>query len=84
MDTNIKPINGPVLMDLGPRHMVQVLCITINGYKSLYLGPVPTPFINENGDPTVIVQNVEFGETLPVALASRLLSGELSIEEGRH
>ena len=84
MDTNIKPIDGHLLVDLGPRHMVQVLCITINGYKSLYLGPVPTPFLNENGDPTLHIQGMEFGEILPVALASRLLSGELSTEEGRH
>lgn len=63
-------------MDLEPRPMVQVICLTINGRKVLCLGPVV------HAPPAGIlvgeVQEIEFGELLPASLAARLISGEFS------
>ena len=59
---------------LGPRTMVQVVCITINGCKHLYLGPVV-----EEGE----VQEIEFGEVIPAVLAAKVLTGEFSEGVGK-
>lgn len=63
-------------MGLGPRPMVQVVCLTINGRKVLCLGPVvhAPPMGLFVGD----IQEIEFGELLPANLAARLISGEFS------
>lgn len=63
-------------MGLGPRAMVQVVCLTIDGRKVVCLGPVlhvPPAGIHV-GD----VQEIEFGELIPADLAAKLLDGRLS------
>lgn len=75
VDTHtIRAIDEALGTILGPRTMVQVVCITIDGRKTLYLGPVV-----EGGE----VQEIEFGEVIPAELAARLLTGEFSEGMGR-
>lgn len=67
---------GLLWMGLGPRAMVQVVCLTIDGRKVVCLGPVlhvPPAGIHV-GD----VQEIEFGELIPADLAAKLLDGRLS------
>jgi hypothetical protein len=63
-------------MGLGPRPMVQVICLTIDGRKVVCLGPVlhvpPAGLLV--GD----IQEIEFGELIPAHLAARLLDGAMS------
>ena len=67
---------GLLWMGLGPRPMVQVVCLTIDGHKVVCLGPVlhvpPAGLLV--GD----IQEIEFGELIPADLAAKLLDGRLS------
>lgn len=57
-------------------HMVQVVCLTINGSKVICLGPVlhVPPAGLMVGD----IEEIEFGELIPAHLAARLLDGGFS------
>jgi hypothetical protein len=63
-------------MGLGPRPMVQVICLTIDGRKVVCLGPVlhVPPLGLHVGD----IQEIEFGEMIPANLAAKLLDGSMS------
>ena len=67
-------------MGLGPRPMVQVVCLTIDGRKVVCLGPVlhVPPMGLFVGD----IQEIEFGEMIPAHLAARLLDGSMSESMG--
>lgn len=61
-------------------HMVQVVCLTIDGTKVVLLGPVlhvPGAGINVGA-----IQEIEFGELVPAHLAARLLDGGFSESMG--
>lgn len=61
-------------------HMVQVVCLTINGSKVICLGPVlhVPPAGLMVGD----IEEIEFGELIPAHLAARLLDGGFSDSMG--
>ena len=63
-------------MGLGPRPMVQVVCLTIDGRKVVCLGPVlhVPPVGLHVGE----IQEIEFGELIPAHLAARLLDGAMA------
>lgn len=67
---------GLLWMGLGPRPMVQVVCLTIDGRKVVCLGPVlhVPPLGLHVGE----IQEIEFGELIPAHLAARLLDGEFT------
>lgn len=71
---------GLLWMGLGPRPMVQVVCLTIDGRKVVCLGPVlhVPPAGLHVGD----IQEIEFGELIPAHLAARLLDGAMSESMG--
>jgi len=55
-------------------HMVQVICLTIDGKKVICLGPVihvPSLDIQVGN-----IEDIEFGELVPAHLAAQLISGE--------
>lgn len=57
-------------------HMVQVICLTINGRKVICLGPViHVPSLDIQAG---TIEDIEFGELVPAHLAAQLLSGEFS------
>lgn len=61
-------------------HMVQVVCLTIDGVKVVLLGPVlhvPTAGIHIG-----TVQEIEFGELVPAHLAAKMLDGGFSDSMG--
>jgi hypothetical protein len=61
-------------------HMVQVVCLTIDGVKVVLLGPVlhvPGAGINVGN-----VQEIEFGELVPAHLAAKMLDGGFSESMG--
>ena len=61
-------------------HMVQVVCITIDGAKVVLLGPVlhvPTAGIHVGN-----IQEIEFGELIPAHMAAKLLDGGFSDSMG--
>lgn len=61
-------------------HMVQVVCVTIDGTKVVLLGPVlhlPLAGIHIGN-----IQEIEFGELIPAHLAARLLDGGFSDSMG--
>lgn len=63
-------------MGLGPRPMVQVVCLTIDGQKVVCLGPVL--HVPPAGVHVGEIQEIEFGELIPAHLAARLLDGEFT------
>ena len=71
---------GLLWMGLGPRPMVQVVCLTIDGRKIVCLGPVlhVPPAGIQVGD----IQEIEFGEMIPAHLAARLLDGSMAESMG--
>lgn len=61
-------------------HMVQVVCITIDGTKVVLLGPVlhvPTAGIHVGN-----IEEIEFGELVPAHLAAKMLDGGFSESMG--
>jgi len=71
---------GLLWMGHGPRPMVQVVCLTINGHKVICLGPVL--HVPPAGILVGEIQEIEFGELIPADLAARLLDGALSKSMG--
>lgn len=67
-------------MGLGPRPMVQVVCLTIDGHKVVCLGPVL--HLPPVGLLVGEVQEIEFGELIPAELAAKLLDGRLAESMG--
>jgi hypothetical protein len=63
-------------MGHGPRAMVQVVCLTVDGKKIVCLGPVL--HLPSAGVLVGEVQEVEFGELIPADMAANLLNGDLS------
>ena len=59
---------GLLWMGLGPRPMVQVVCLTIDGRKVVCLGPV----LHVPGAGVLVgeVQEIEYGELIPADLAA--------------
>lgn len=57
-------------------HMVQVVCLTIDGQKVVCLGPVLHQ--PQEGLHVGTIQEIEFGELIPAHLAARLLDGKFS------
>lgn len=66
--------SGKVGRGKGATAMVQVVCLTIDGKKVVCIGPVlhVPPLDIYVGE----VEEIEFGELMPAALAAELLSGE--------
>lgn len=62
-------------------HMVQVLCLTIDGTKFLCLAPVL--HVPPAGLHVGTIQEIEFGELVPAHLAARLLDGAMTEAMGR-
>lgn len=76
---------GPGIMGLlqamaNAAPMAQVIILTIDGRRVAFLGPVThAPHAGiQVGD----VQEVEFGEIIPMALAAQLMSGEFAKGQG--
>jgi hypothetical protein len=76
---------GPGIMSLlqamaNTTPMAQVIILTIDGRRVAFLGPVThAPHAGlQVGD----VQEVEFGEIIPMALAAQLMSGEFAKGQG--
>ena len=67
-------------MGLGPRPMVQVVCLTIDGHKVVCLGPVL--HVPPAGILVGEIQEIEFGELIPAHLAARLLDGGMAAAMG--
>lgn len=67
-------------MGQGPRPMVQVVCLTIDGHKVICLGPVL--HVPPAGLHVGEIQEIEFGELIPAHLAARLLDGDFSKSMG--
>lgn len=61
-------------------HMVQVVCLTIDGVKVTLVGPVL--HVPEAGINVGTVQEIEFGELVPAHMAARLLDGGFSESMG--
>lgn len=61
-------------------HMVQVVCLTIDGVKVTLVGPVL--HVPEDGVHVGTVQEIEFGELVPAHMAARLLDGGFSESMG--
>ena len=61
-------------------HMVQVVCLTIDGVKVICLGPVL--HVPPAGIEVGQVQAIEFGELIPAHMAARLLDGGFSNSMG--
>lgn len=61
-------------------HMVQVVCITIDGTKVVLLGPVL--HVPGAGIHVGTVEEIEFGELVPAHLAARMLDGGFSESMG--
>ena len=61
-------------------HMVQVVCITIDGVKVVLLGPVL--HVPDAGLHVGTIQEIEFGELVPAHLAARMLDGDFSDSMG--
>jgi hypothetical protein len=61
-------------------HVVQVVCLTIDGVKVICLGPVL--HVPGAGITVGEIQGIEFGELIPAHLAARLLDGGFSDSMG--
>lgn len=76
---------GPGLMSLlqtmaNTAPMAQVIILTIDGRRVAFLGPVVhAPHAGIQVDN---VQDVEFGEIIPMALAAQLMNGEFAKGQG--
>lgn len=61
-------------------HMVQVVCITIDGAKVVLLGPVL--HVPDAGIHVGNIEEIEFGELVPAHLAAKMLDGGFSESMG--
>lgn len=75
-----KRIAEAMWMGLGPRPMVQVVCLTIDGQKVVCLGPVL--HVPPAGLHVGTIEEIEFGELIPAHLAARLLDGDFTESMG--
>jgi hypothetical protein len=67
--------------DTGPRTMVQLLCLTIDGQKVICLAPVVNS--PEDGIHLGRITSLEFGDVISMRDAYRLLSGDLHKHQTR-
>lgn len=76
-----EPLDTGLLRELANTlHMVQVVCLTIDGQKIICLGPVI--HLPNQGIHVGTLQEVEFGELIPAHLAAKLLDGGFSDSMG--
>jgi len=66
-----------LVTDHGP-HMLQIVCLTIDGHKVICLGPML--HVPALGVEAGTIEAIEFGELVPARLAAKLISGEFSKE----
>ena len=78
---SIEKLEAGLLRDLANTvHMVQAVCITIDGRKVICIGPVL--HVPEAGIHVGTIQEIEFGELIPAHLAAKLLDGGFSVSMG--
>lgn len=76
-----QPLEEGLLRELAKAvHMVQVVCLTINGSKVICLGPVL--HVPPAGILVGDIEEIEFGELIPAHMAARLLDGGFSDSMG--
>lgn len=74
-------IEVETITDTGPRTLVQLLCLTIDGQKVICLAPViDSP---ELGIKRGKITSLEFGDVISMRDAYRLLSGDLHKHQTR-
>jgi hypothetical protein len=77
----MNPLLQDIVEALGPRPMVQIVILTVNGTQCALIGPVvQDPRATELSNVTAI----EFGDLIPLQLAAKMLSGEYRDGLGEH